>query len=397
MTKSDPTDMEAEVERLRKKMENALRGFEKEPPPNFSEFSLRPHTPERRLFPVPELVLFGLRNIMGFPASGPWEKVRWTVYATVDGYPFGFAYQKFGFRVLARGDTPQPLIDRVSNQLSSSLKLLEPLLTKVAKTQIAIGNLTLENRMAMYTDRYEFFRKQADDAFAFEPEEIAPQADTPEGSIDFLHLAFGSINQKGESDAHGFFASSAMIDAWFSRLEHRLLLLRAFKGTPLKPGDFETFIAAKWDDRFKMLFERGVDKRTGELLGELRRVKEALRNPLAHGGIKNDGGSFYFHLPAVGAVPANLSRYRDRVEFSFFPIPAGTHEETCKLFDDVDALLTTGEFELPNEFVRWGLDPQFDAKSVARYGEAIAEGPETVEALVDHLSREWEQHANMDY
>ena len=122
-----------------------------------------------------------------------------------------------------------------------------------------------------------------------------------------------------------------------------------------------------------------------------------IRNPLAHGGVENDGGAFYFHLPQVGAVPANLSRYRGRIEMSFFPIGPNTHGETCELFDAVDMLLTSGPFKLANEFVYWGIDPQFDAESIAEYGHAVAGGDNAVEALLNHLSERWERHANMDY
>lgn len=72
---------------------------------------------------------------------------------------------------------------------------------------------------------------------------------------------------------------------------------------------------------------------------------------------------------------------------SFFPIAPGTHADTCALFDAVDALLTSGGFELPNEFVRWGVDPQFDAASLSLYAEALADGPDAVDRLVEHLSR----------
>lgn len=40
---------------------------------------------------------------------------------------------------------------------------------------------------------------------------------------------------------------------------------------------------------------------------------------------------------------------------------------------------------LPNEIVRWGIDPQFDADALARYVEAIQGGPGAVEALIDRL------------
>lgn len=31
--------------------------------------------------------------------------------------------------------------------------------------------------------------------------------------------------------------------------------------------------------------------------------------------------------------------------------------------------------KLPNEFLRWGIDPQFDADALARYAETIQGGP----------------------
>lgn len=247
-----------------------------------------------------------------------------------------------------------------------------------------------------YNGRYTYFRELADRAFAFKP--VAKEAPTEGADAD--HILTGiteQMNQMANAEHRGFFASGAMVDAWFSRLEHRMLLLRAFLGKAMAKGAFNTFVAARWDDRLVALFEGKLDDANGALLGRLRDVKATIRNPLAHGGVENDGGAFYFHLQGVGAVPANLSRYRGRLRMSFVPIPINTHEETCALFDAVDMMLESGPFALPNEFVRWGIDPQFDAKTVASYGRAIAEGPDAVEALIEQLGREWERHTNMDY
>ena len=397
MTETPVPDIQQQLATLKRRMTKALKGFSSAYPNGANERAMMAHSPDRALFPVPELVLFGLHTIMGFRASGPWEKVRWTVFATVDGEPFGFTLRKFGFRILAPRDVAPKLLARVSGQLSTSLKLLEPLLKIYATAQIAEGNLTLQNRWRMYEDRYRYFRALADEAFAFELPEIATVTGNKANDVGRLQAAVASINRKGKADSHGFYASGAMVDAWFSGLEHRMLLLRAFLGQPLANGAFPAFLSAKWDERFAMLFAGGVDAAAGSLLGKLRDVKAVIRNPLAHGGVENDGGAFYFHLPKIGAVPANLSRYRGQLEMSFFPIAASTHEQTCRLFDDVDAMLTSGPFALPNEFVLWGIDPQFDAKSIAEYGEAISQGSEAVEALVDHLGRLWERHVNMDY
>ncbi|MFP2909135.1 hypothetical protein ACLESD_29650 [Pyxidicoccus sp. 3LFB2] len=379
---------------LKARMTKALKGFESGLPEGVDEWELSPHSPDRKLFPVPELVLFGLRNVMGFQWTGTGEKVRWTVRATVDGEPFAFALQKFGFRILARREVAPDLLRRVAGQLSGSLKLLEPMLEAFAETQIDEGNLTLENRMSLHEDRYRYFRDLADKAFTFKPR--AGRKKPADDMAIFADMT-ERMNRLGDAERRGFFASGAMVDAWFSGLEHRMLLLRAFLGRPLAEGSFRAFLKAKWRDRLVELHDGVVDAKLDRLLMKLREVKETIRNPLAHGGVENDGGAFHFHLPSVGAVPANLSRNRGRLKMSFFPIEAGTHAETCQLFDAVDKHLSTGMFKLSNEFVRLGIDPQFDQDALSQYGIAIAEGGDAVKALVDRLSHEWERHANMDY
>lgn len=396
---TDGVDADGPIAQLRIRMAKALKGFEGGLPEGCDPWSLRGGRPDAKLFPVPELVLFALREVMGFRWSGVGEKVRWSVYATVDGEPFVFELRKFGFAIGYRDGVPHALVKRVEGQLSSSLRLLAPLLGEFAKEQIAQGNLTLANRMGEFTNRYEYFRQLADDAFAPDLESLAEigGTDGSPGVAAFAADLTVRVNRSLGREQDAYFASGAMVDAYFSRLEHRVLLLRAFIGRPIATGDFKAFLEKGWDERLCEVADFKTDPMRGKLLGQLREVKATIRNPLAHGGVENDGGAFYFHLPRVGAIPANLSRYRGRLSMSFFPIAGGTHAETCALFDELDAALEEGDLELPNEFVRWGIDPQFDANAIARYAKAIAGGADAVEALVGRLSREWERHSNMDY
>lgn len=384
---------------LRVKMAKALAGFESGLPEGRDPWSLRGGRADPKLFPVPELVLFALRDVMGFRWSGVGEKVRWSIYATVSGEPFVFELRKFGFAIDHREEVPPALLRRVEGQLSCSLKLLEPLLAQYAKAQIANGNLTLANRMGEFNNRYGYFRGLADRAFAPDPQPpvpLEPPAETAGGPKVFADLT-ARMNHDLKRQQEGYFASAAMVDAYFSRLEHRVLLLRAFIGRPLATGDFEAFLDLGWDERLREVADFDADPKRAQLLGRLRDVKATIRNPLAHGGVENDGGAFYFHMPRIGAIPANLSRYRGRLRMSFFPIADATHAETCALFDEVDAVLAEGALELPNEFVQWGIDPQFDGDTVTLYAEALAGGAKAVEALIDRLSHEWERHTNMDY
>lgn len=383
---------------LRRRMEKSLKGFESGLPQGCDPWKLRRWRADPKLFPVPELVLFALREVMGFKWSGPGEKVRWSVYATVAGEPFVFEHRKFGFAIDHHSDVSSALLKRVERQLSSSLRLLEPLLADFANAQIANGNLTLQNRLAEFENRYRYFRELADTAFGPEPilkEDAAPSADSHKDIEVFADLT-AQMNRTIGRQQEGYFASGAMVDAYFSKLEHLVLLLRAFIGRPLAAGDFKAFLQKTWDERLREVADFDADPASGRLLGRLRDVKTAIRNPLAHGGVENDGGAFYFHMPRIGAIPANLSRYRGRLRVNFFPIAETAHTEICALFDEVDALLAQGSLELPNEFVRWAIDPQFDSDSIERYAEALAGGAETVDELVVALSREWERHANYE-
>jgi hypothetical protein len=105
-------------------------------PEGLDEWDLVQHSPARELFPVPELVLFALRTIMGIHWAGVGEKVRWTVYATVDGEPVASSSPKFGFRILTRSEAQPKFLQRVAGQLSSSLRHLEPVLGQYADAQI---------------------------------------------------------------------------------------------------------------------------------------------------------------------------------------------------------------------------------------------------------------------
>lgn len=389
---------EAESEiALKNRIAKSLKGFEKGNPEDLDESRIVSHNPPPELFPVPELVLFTLRNILGFPATGMEEKVRWTVYAEVSGRPFAFSLQKFGFRIFTLANTPHELTIRVSRQLSASLKHVDAPLSSYAESQIYSGNLTIQNKMHLFDERYTYFRNIADQEYSNTKISAAAQGANQEDFKSLFNNLREIINNHSQSERRGFFASSAMIDAWFSRLEHRMLLLRAFSGIPLEPGGLKLFLNSPWDERLRFLLPSRTDNHTGVIIGKLRKVKETLRNPISHGGVENDGGAFHFHLDGIGAIPANLSRYSGGLKPSLVPIPEITHSETCTTFDQADDLLNSGNLKLPGEFISNGIDPHYDVESISQYRESIEEGEESVSQFIEAISRNWEMHANMDY
>jgi hypothetical protein len=206
------------------------------------------------------------------------------------------------------------------------------------------------------------------------------------------------INRATVAEREAFFLSAAMVDAYFSLLEHQLILLRAFTGKPMAAGDFEKLLSANWERKLATVLDLNSKGREGkELLGELRRIKERIRNPFAHGGVENDRGSIYVQLGSFGAVPANFSRARNSVRFNFRPIVAEDHTAMCEVFDRLDAMLEAGELSLPHEFLDSSVDPMFDPVTLGEYAAAVKGGAEAVGEWIERWSQEWERHHNADY
>ena len=194
----------------------------------------------------------------------------------------------------------------------------------------------------------------------------------------------------------GFYYSVAMVDAFFSRLEHMLVLLRAFCGAPMRDGELTALLSMAWDDKVKVLVD--VDDPTMQkLYSDLKRIKERVRNPFAHGGVENDGGSLFVHIPTVGAMPANFTKIRDSVQFNFIPVDNDDHGSACAVFDAFDQAIREGPLKGAQALVENGIDPSFAAEQLLTYKE-IAEGSDELrEMWCQSWHHENDRHNNMDY
>jgi hypothetical protein len=253
------------------------------------------------------------------------------------------------------------------------------------------------NRFREFYERYRFFRRLAEKAY-LKARKPPRRRRTAKSELDHavLHIT-DNMSHLLSSNREGFFHSTAMVETYFSALEHRLVLIRAFAGAPLAPGELKQILASKWYDKLKAVLSTAGDREAELLLATLRRIKERIRNPFAHGGVENDGGSLFFHLPQVGAIPANFSRFGDSVRFSFLPIEPDDHVKCCATFDALDKLLSRGALSDPHRLMEAGIDPSFDAESLKNYADASADGEEGLELFIRRWSLEWERHANMDY
>lgn len=381
---------------LRIDLAKTLKGFSSDAP-TIDIYELSGSRLRRDDFPVPEMLLLMLRNFLGWRWYGPGEKVRWTVYGTFSGEPIAIELGKFGLTLLS-----SPALNksqkRIEGQLKSAVKIVEKFIKPVLEQQIFSGNVGLGNHLTEFVSRYEFFRSQADKAFRRAKRKVKekPTAgnEHPEGIISVLMLGY---NRSMKAQQEGFYHSVAMVDAYFSALEHRLNLLRAFTGVPLPEDGFKAFMSKTWNEKLDELLGANPSPKARKTLQGMRDIKERIRNPFAHGGYENDKGALHVHIPSIGTIPGNITKFGKSARFSLIPIGANDHELNCTVFDEVDKLLSMGHLAGAYRLMEAGIDPSFDEESLQSYKEGISGGDEALERFIDHWSHLWELHTNMDY
>jgi hypothetical protein len=383
---------------LRPRLTKALVGLSSKLPQNWHQEELESQgRPEPAEFPVPDLVLFGLRNVLGFSWSGPEEKVRWSVYGMFTGVLVSFEMRKFGFTIcVVKGANID--FKRLCGQLQVAVKHVEGWLAPLAELQAMEGNVTIANRHNEFDSRYRFFRGLADQSYRRADKK--PRSNVKRKTKDELSAVFGdltaNLNHMMRAKTQAFYYSTAMVDAFFSRLEHMLVLLRAFCGTPLRNGELTGFLSMTWDDKLKALVD--VDEPAVQrLYSGLKRIKERVRNPFAHGGVENDGGSLFVHIPTVGAMPANFTQIRDSVRFNFIPVDKDDHSSACAVFDGFEKEIREGPLNGAYSLVASGVDPSFAAEQLATYKQVAEGAAEEREEWCRHWHDENDRHANMDY
>jgi hypothetical protein len=378
---------------LRKRLEKALVGLSGDvgDKPPYEQLS-NSTKPSRDEFPVPELVQFALATVLGFPSYGPEEKMRWSILAMFDGSLVSIELRKFGFTICAGEKTD---LKRLCGQLQVAVKLTEQFLEPLAQEQVIANNVTIANRYSEFDRRYRFFRKSADAAYRSLKRKPRRKAKPPDAENLFGEIA-ESWNRAARANTRGFFHSVAMVDAYFSRLEHLLLLLRALHGKAMADGELKEFVGDLWDEKLRKLIDV-TEPKAQKIYAGLKRVKERVRNPFSHGGMENDGGSLFVHVPSVGALPANFTGIKNSVRFNLYPMEKDDHGETCALFDGVDDLLRTGTLAAAYELMDAGIDPSFDKASIARFAQVAASPAEERAAFIDHWHYEQDRHDNMDY
>ncbi|MBQ1124635.1 hypothetical protein [Streptomyces sp. B15] len=338
--------------------------------------------------PVPGIARIAL-ELLGCRNLGRGEKLAWEYTFLIDGHCCSLAHQKFGLRLyvdaqaLPAEDDAKALCERVVSLLEKSQRYLERYyLRGFADEQIRQGKVTIRNQYRRLHDLYEYFREGAELAFA------------GKGRVD------GDLGNGwhliAPEETEGFYNTVAMVSAYFSLLEHNLVLLLPFVGFDPSKESLKSFIGDRWGAKFKKVFPVGENGSVKAHFDELHRIAEEYRNTYGHGGFDKFGSTMLFHMKGIGALPAVLSDIRERPYFSFVPVGVEDFGRIKRSFDAFDEWLDDTAAPLAMKWIKGGLDVYYDERFRAEVASAM-QSSEDFLAMADYYCYRVDQAANMDW
>jgi len=337
----------------------------------------------------PAILLYLLRDVCGFADLGPLEKTAWECTFAFRSVPASIAAHKTGvYLYLERSTLPdRGAARRTAGWLYAALRrgmaiLENGALRPFARQQLELGNVTVLNQWHRLREMYEYFRAGAEAAYQ------------GHGRIPAQMPGGGSRIFREETE--GYYNAIATVNAYFSALEHILLIAFPFARLDDPPA-LRSFLRMRWYEKFGAVFDLATDRRAKRVYDRLREVADHYRNPHVHGGVDTRSGSVAFHLPGCGAV--SLSLREPELTPSLFVVPFDRRGfgRATYTFSAVDTLLRT--HRRTRYGLRWadaGLDVAFDAHSMAAARDASLNNRRFAEFL-EARSRAWERAVNMEW
>lgn len=346
---------------------------------------------DRNLVPVPKLLYFLLVFFLEFSTAPREDKTHWIVPFRYRGTPCALALEKFGLflYIYKEGelDHEQYAREIVGKLQKGVIHIEKKVLKPLAHIQIRSGHITVVNYYYNLRSMYDYFRECAMRTFEKASVHAPPEKD--------IKKAFKNLNQKTRLKWEGFFNTVAMIDAYFSLLEHILVFCLPFSDKKEKI-DLSSFIGSNWAVKYKKVLSVKSGKPDKEFYDKLKLIKERIRNTFAHGGFDKDfGASLHIHLPGIGTVPASMSRVKDSPHFHIIPISDQNYESICKLFDDFDNWLEKKRMPNAIKYIHSGINLPMSNDFLNDLHMSIKNG--FFDKWLEFLDKEVTEYENVDY
>ncbi|MDQ6933894.1 MAG: hypothetical protein M3130_01090 [Actinomycetota bacterium] len=317
----------------------------------------------------------------GFAQRWGGDKTAWELEGTFRGVDVVLADTLYGprLRVTDRfdGDTTAFALDATASIAKAGKFVEKHVLAPHVAAQTQAGNLTLLNVAARLHGGYQYFRWQAqgltdghgNTKVRKQLIEYAKQA----AGVDFFGPWFLSSNIR--------FCITAMTTAWFSWLEHVLVLMLPFGSWAPTDIPVPKVIGETWAEKWRRVV--GIDTPEAKAVYDsLSQTAEQFRNSDTHGGFGKGDTAILVHVPG-GPMPARLSPGFDHILTAALP-PAHTGlTEVVAAFGAAETFLRSGETRFAMRWIDGGLDVTFDARTRADIHTAMTSGDVAFEAALD--------------
>lgn len=348
----------------------------------------------------PFIVFLMFKVIKGYPNLGMFEKILWEIPICYKGVQLVLAHKKFGFTISAnqKKENYESIAHEAMAAIHKAIPFTEALVNPIIHEKVNQGNVTIESKYTKMRNRYLFFREKALHGNTSDTEKLSA-----------LKAESGIANFKdGESyqahfDLMSRYSSAktyyllAMIDAYFSLLEHISILLLPFvKEIKIKEIKLDHFMGLTWKAKLRTVLQYKTNKSALRYLEILDEIKEQIRNPASHGDYYKNGSSFYVHISGTGAIPFTLTQAKQNFKFSESGKTFISIENIVKHFDDFDQYLETANTCFGMMYIKKNLPVAFDSKSVATCRRRIRTEKSTKRFIADSI-REIENAMNMDW
>jgi hypothetical protein len=334
-----------------------------------------------------------MRMLIGSRDLGRADKLAWEYPFTYRGRACSLAMMKFGLRLYLQseeGSDGGADANAIVSKLIAASGLLERhVLRPFVEEQVSENRIVVRNQAGQLRGMYQYFRDLAEAAYAGDGM-LARRFD--EQHKDSLLLSqFRAIPEQQEA----FFATVAMITAYFSLLEHLLVFALAVSSPAAAQEPLKDFIGLRLLEKYKRLFDVAGDQVAQGYYSRLHEVAEKWRNPYGHGGFDKKDGALSVASPGLGTIPLMLSDIRSHPAFHFLPARETSFDEVTTFFDELDAWLRQGQVGPGIAWADAGLDISFEPERLQEMREAIANG--TFNDLLERVSYIDDQLTNMDW
>jgi hypothetical protein len=286
----------------------------------------------------------------------------------------------------------EPLVDEIDDRLTKAIaSVMEHGVQPLIDLKLRANDAVVVNQHARYLSMFEYFRgllgeMQLSDLELQDQEPTDPLSD----AMTSVFRKIFATRAKEEKISH---LAIATIAAYFSMLEHRFVLLAAFREDIVDLGfSLTTVLGAGWREKFRFAFEGLPRESNARHLEDLEYLAQTYRNPLLHGGGGGDiDGLVVQWLPNFRSAVSARGKISDKYMLWTSAISVSEAEDILLRIDSLETWMTA----LPGyAWVKEGLAVSFEKGALREYAKHLADG--TFERFVEGSSEQFDRVLNFD-